>query len=385
MNGMIDNVSPALSQPAAAPTSGPLADYLSRVERGALKADDAQRTVAEQLQALHEALSKQRKKSLLPIRKSQKSPRGIYLWGNVGRGKSMLMDVFFTHAPVVKKRRVHFHRFMQETHARIHALRQITGARGGSGDPVALYIDELKQSLTLLCFDELQATDVADATLIFRLFEGLFEAGVVIVSTSNHPPENLYTGGVQRERFDACTALLKEKMDVVALSSGADYRRVQLQSLTQSYCWPLGREAQAFAAHIIHTLAPGSMPEKTALEVHGRTLRFTMYAGNLMVASFQELCEAALGPADYLAIADGVEALLLTGVPTLTPEKRNEAKRFVTLIDALYEQKTKLFITAAAAPEQLYPSGDGSFEFQRTVSRLMEMQSANYLSTLRNG
>lgn len=344
-----------------------------------LRPDAAQAEVAERLQVLHDQLSDfYKKKSVLALSSKKPAPRSLYIWGNVGRGKSMLMDVFFEAAPLPAKRRVHFHRFMQEVHARIHLLRQKTQAVHGSGDPVALLIQELQAEVRLLCFDELQATDVADASLIFRLFEGLFAAGVVIVSTSNHPPANLYTGGVQRERFAKCTELLAKKMDVVPLTSPLDYRTQQLKSLQRTYFAPLGRDAEIFVEEVLKLLAPDTPPAPLRLSVHGRELALKAY-GDVVVASFAELCGAALGAADYLALADAAETVILTGIPLLTPEKRNEAKRFVTLIDALYEHRTHFICTASAPPEALYPEGDGSFEFRRTVSRLLEMQSERYL------
>jgi len=348
--------------------STPAKAYAALVADGRLQSDKAQAEAAGRLQALAEALGGRKRKNV----------PGLYLWGNVGRGKSMLMDLFFVHAPVEKKRRVHFHAFMQEVHARIHAIRGTPEYRKGGADPVMVLVQHLAGELQLLCFDELQATDVADASLIFRLFEGLMEAGVTIVSTSNHPPETLYTGGVQRERFAKLTSLIREKMEVVALTSPHDYRQNQAHALHRSYFWPLGLDAGRFVEEALNALAPGEKPQKKMLPVQGREVAVTLYGEGVARASFADLCETALGPADYLAIAQAAETLILTGVPLLTPEKRNEAKRFVTLIDTLYEAKARLLMTLAAPPAQLYPAGDGSFEFQRTVSRLAEMEGERY-------
>ena len=354
------------------PPQDPAHAYRALITARKIAEDAAQASVVQCLQGLYESLAHPPRRALL--RKAPQPPRSLYIWGNVGRGKSMLMDLFFNAVPVAEKRRVHFHKFMQETHAAIHRIRQT-----GQGDPVALYAAEVARATRLLCFDELQATDVADASILHRLFEGLFGGGVVIVSTSNHPPANLYTGGVQRERFQKFIGLLNEKMDIISLTSPHDYRTRQLRSLTRTWFTPLGRDADLFVEDTLARLTPGSSPRPTALTVQGRLVPLTAYGDSVALASFTQLCEAALGPADYLALAAAFETLVLTGIPVLTPEKRNEAKRFVTLIDALYESKVKLVATATAVPEALYPEGDGSFEFKRTVSRLAEMQSAAYL------
>jgi len=348
--------------------------------RGKEIADDpAQRHIISALEALRMQVVAISNASLLSrIFKSPAPINGLYIWGNVGRGKSMLMDIFYNNVPIEAKRRVHFHAFMQEVHDRIHALRQ-DGQRGQSGaDPVIMLAKQIAAETMLLCFDELQATDVADATLLYRLFSSLFEAGVIIVSTTNRPPETLYTGGVQAERFGKFIALLHERMQVVSLDSVSDYRLLQRKSVQQVYHWPL-QEAESFLKKTISELAQGQPPEPASLLVKGRTLTFTSYSGDIACFTFSELCEKPLGPADYLAIAERFDTVILTGIPQLSAEKRNEAKRFVTLVDALYEKGVRLICTAAVPPDQIYHSGDGSFEFHRTVSRLMEMQSARYL------
>lgn len=353
-----------------------LRQYRQRVERGEIQDDAAQREILAVLQRLCDALGVAPQGGLLSrlFGKAAPAPRGCYIWGNVGRGKSMLMDLFFAQAPVEKKRRIHFHAFMQEMHGRMHALRQ------QGRDPVTTLAAELAQETRLLCFDELQATDPADATVLLRLFTGLFAAGVVVVSTSNRPPESLYTGDVQAERFTPFIALIEERMQVLALSSATDYRHAQRASMKRVFFHPLGKEADAFVAQSIHHLCGEARPRRDEFVVQGRHLPFTLYAPDIGVFSFRELCAQALGPADYLAIAKRLDTVVLTGIPRLTPEMRNEAKRFVTLIDALYEQKVLLIATAAAAPEQLYTEGHGSFEFARTVSRLAEMQSEKYIN-----
>lgn len=356
--------------------------YDELVENGHIRNDDAQRGVLLELEKLLErpAQPAAKKPSLLGrwLNKSRaEAPvRGLYIWGNVGHGKSMLMDLFFAHVPLAQKRRVHFHAFMQEVHRRIHHLRL---DERYSGDPVVALAAQLAAETTLLCFDELQASDVADATLLYRLFQGLFSAGVTIVSTSNHPPATLYTGGVQRERFAKFIGLIEEKMQVMALSSDADYRHMQLKSLHKTYHFPLGREADAFIERVLEHICASTAPAEDRLSVQGRVTKFLRYDESIGRFTFAELCESALGPADYLALAKRLDTVILTGIPRLPPEKRNEAKRLVTLIDALYEHKVKLVCTAEVPPDAIYGEGDGGFEFRRTVSRLTEMQSEKYL------
>lgn len=366
---------------AEAPDQVILAAYEARVNEGLIKDDEAQRNV---IRYLERTLSHLRDSSgafhkFFGLGLPPENKTNLYIWGHVGRGKSMLMDLFFDAAPTPTKRRVHFHAFMQEVHGRLHFYRQNSGRNSSGADPVVVLARDIAKETSLLCFDELQATDVADATLLYRLFEGLFAAGVTIISTSNHPPASLYTGGIQRERFTKFITLLKDKMEVVSLSSPADYRYMQLRSLQKVYHPALGETADAFIEQVLEHLNAGSEPIYDMLVVQGRSLSFLAYPGKIGRFTFRELCEQPLGAADYLALANRLDTVILTDIPILTAEKRNEAKRFVTLIDTLYERKIKLICTAAAPPEQLYVEGDGSFEFARTVSRLVEMQSANYL------
>lgn len=372
------------SRPLLAATS-PKAAYETLVQQQVIECDMAQKAVLETLENLHrwivenKSASKARLLSKLQkFTEDKVTPQGIYIWGQVGRGKSMLMDIFFNTLPEIKKRRVHFHRFMQELHADFHQFRKKSTQKKTASDPIEQLVEKLTRDIDVLCFDELQATDVTDATLITRLFERLVARGVVVVCTSNRPPEELYTGGVQKERFDRLTQLLHAHFQVLSLESPYDYRLRQVQGLRQTYMHPLGAKAEAFIEDVLHHLAPAAKPTDLILSVHGRALKLHLFGERIGKASFKELCEKALGAADYLAIATALEILILTDIPALSTEKRNEAKRFVTLIDALYEHKTKLICTAAAAPENLYPKGDGSFEFARTVSRLIEMQSKAY-------
>ncbi|MGE3714564.1 MAG: cell division protein ZapE [Alphaproteobacteria bacterium] len=309
--------------------------------------------------------------------KSDEHPKAevLYIWGGDGRGKSMLMDLFFTHTPLEKKKRQHFHAFMQDVHARIHELRK---NRSGA-DPVRQLAKQMAAETRLLCFDELQAHDVADATLLFRLFDGLFNHGVTVVATSNRPPESLYTGEVQKERFDNFIHLIREHMAVATLDGPGDYRSTKEESTERRYFSPLGPAADSFISKTLSRICTEPTPAREILAVQGRNLKFSLYDGHIGRFSFADLCEKPLGAADYLAIAAHCDTIMLTDIPVLSPAKRNEAKRFVTLIDALYEGKNTVFFTAAATPERLYPEGDGAFEFKRTVSRLLEMQSEHWI------
>jgi cell division protein ZapE len=345
-----------------------------------IKDDSAQRDALAVLQALLDQLNHPLPRPswlgrVLRRAAPTDGQKGLYIWGNVGRGKSMLMDLFFEHITIPQKRRIHFHSFMLEIHARMHQLRL------QQQDPVIELVRQIASETRLLCFDELQATDVADATLLLRLFSGLFDAGVTIVSTSNHPPASLYTGGVQRERFAKFIALIESNMQVMALSSHADYRHVQIKSLERVYFSPLGSTADTFIQDVLQRVCDDKEPTDDMLSVQGRITRFRRYNDTIGYFTFAELCSVALGASDYLAIAKRLKTVILTDIPLLTPENRNEAKRFVTLIDILYEQRTKLICTAAATPEQLYIEGDGAFEFKRTVSRLAEMGSQTYLNS----
>lgn len=354
--------------------------YEALVGQGAIADDAAQRGVIELLEQTRAGLAEpQSTISKFFKRDKGNAQQSLYIWGDVGRGKSMLMDLFFELAPLNAKRRVHFHAFMQEVHEKMHQYRNHKSEKSNGADPVLMLARDIAKTTQLLCFDELQASDVADATLLFRLFEALFEAGVVIVSTSNHPPISLYTGGIQRERFAKFIALIEAEMRVASLNSRTDYRYVQLKSMQEVYFSPLGKEADAFLSHTLKNLDITQNPTPDMFVVQGRSIPFMLYPNHIGRFNFAMLCAGALGASDYQAIARRLKTVILTDIPKLSPEQRNEAKRFVTLIDCLYERKVKLICTAAVVPEEIYVEGDGSFEFARTVSRLVEMQSANYL------
>lgn len=355
-----------------------ITSYQKLVEQGRIQNDAAQQNLLTLLQEVLDRLLPARKRRLFEkiYKRGVTERTSLYIYGNVGRGKSMLMDLFFDAVPEnhIRKRRVHFHAFMQEVHARIHKLRL-----KGDGDPVAVLARELAEEAQLLCFDELQATDVADATFLYRLFDGLFAHNVCIVSTSNRPPSALYTGGVQAERFGKFINLIEEKMIIAALSSPDDYRYQQGNSDQQQfYYYPLDGGADKFIARTLETLGANTPPIKETLIVQGRQVVFSTYNSKIGFFTFHQLCETMLGAADYLAFSRRLGVVIITNIPKLQAEQRNEAKRFATLIDTLYERKVKLICTAAVAAEEIYGEGDGAFEFRRTVSRLAEMQSAGY-------
>ncbi len=364
--------------------SGPLAAYRALRREGKLRADPAQELAAEKLQSLRNALSGYRpesgrggwKERLGLARRTVDPPQGLYIFGGVGTGKSMLMDLFFAEAPVERKRRVHFHAFMQEVQDRLHHWRQAT--RGTRADPLPDLARALADEAWLLCFDEFHVVNIADAMILGRLFEQLFQSGVVVVATSNWPPERLYEGGLQREQFLGFIELLRERLDVLQIDSGVDYRLDRFKNLPV-YHAPLGPRADAALDEAFARLTAGAEPAPQRLTVKGRTIEVPEAAAGVARFDFAELCERPLGAGDYLAIARRYDAVVLSGVPRLGPHNRNEARRFMTLIDALYEHKVKLVIAADAPPERLYPQGDGAAEFQRTVSRLQEMRSAEYM------
>ena len=362
----------------------PLDRWQARVEAGVLAHDAGQEDAAKALTALHERLASWRPEGGL-FRKADPAPKGLYLWGGVGRGKSMLMDLFCAHAPVSPKRRVHFHEFMQDVHARIGAWRKLDASerrkrpehvRGAGDDPIPPVAKAIANTARLLCFDEFQVTDIADAMILGRLFEQLFERGIVVVATSNREPDDLYTNGLNRQLFLPFIAMLKDRLQVLEIDGGADHRLRQLKAAPVYYSPP---DPNAMDA-AWDRLTSGAVPQSCTLTVQGRAVAVPREAAGVARFTFPELCARPLGAADYLAIAARFHTVLIDDVPQLSPEQRNEAKRFVTLIDALYEAKTKLVMSAAAEPDALYPAGDGSFEFERTTSRLIEMRSEDYLA-----
>lgn len=346
-----------------------------RIAEGALKPDPQQTQIAERLELLRVWLEEHSgaRTGLLQglFGKTATAPKGLYLWGGVGRGKSMLMDMFCEATAITRKRRVHFHAFMQEAHHAMHTARQ-----KGVEDTLAPFAAQIVADLRLLAFDEMQISDITDAMIVGRLFEMLLAGGVVIVTTSNRPPDDLYKNGLNRASFVPFINLIRDRLDVVELESPQDYRQHRLAGL-QVYFSPAGKAGPAIDA-IWRDMVMGAAVAPLKLAVNGRQVELSHYANGAARASFWELCAQPLGPADYLAIAGAVRVLILEGIPQLSSSNYNEAKRFVILIDALYEARVRLICSAADEPERLYIEGAGSFEFARTASRLREMQSADW-------
>ena len=303
-------------------------------------------------------------------------PNGLYLVGEVGRGKSMLMDLFFEAADVPRKKRIHFHEFMQDAHRRFH---QIKRDNPEVDDPIPPLADMIAEEAALLCFDEFQVHDIVDAMILGRLFEALFARLVVLVATSNTAPDDLFKGQPGRDAFLPFIALLKKHLDVLELAAARDYRRERVHGLK---AWHVPADARADAAldHVFTELTAGIAPHASSLTITGRTLVVPHTAAGVARFDFSALCGVPLGPGDYLALATHYNTLLIDGIPRLSPDNFDEARRFVTLIDAMYEHRVKLYASAAALPDELYRSGTGAAIFERTASRLEEMQSEAYLA-----
>lgn len=365
-------------------SQGPLPLYRARRGTGTLKADPAQELAAEKLHSLWHALTDYRpatgqtgwRARLGLSRRADPAPQGLFIYGDVGRGKSMLMDLFFETAPVDAKVRVHFHAFMLSVHEKLHAIRRDAKSKGG--DEVAELARQIAAEGWLLCFDEFHVTDVTNAMILGRLFTALFDLGVVVVATSNWAPEDLYKDGLNRQLFLPFIALLKEKLDVLHLAAARDYRLARLMG-AKVYHYPLTAQTAEAMATTFADVTDHATPVATNLSAQGRRVDVPRSARGVAWFTFDELCAKPLGAADYLTIATHFHTLLLDYVPRLTDGQRNEAKRLMTLIDALYEHKVNTIIAAEVAPDRLYAEGTHAFEFQRSVSRLMEMQSQEYL------
>lgn len=370
---------------------GPVANLALRRAAGEIHADPVQERIVLRLQAVHDRLTAMAAHPARPGLlarlglsggpKPVSGPHGLYIWGPVGRGKSMLMDLFFADAPVAKKRRVHFHEFMLEVQERLHRRREELAAKGAppESDTIVPIAKAIAAETRLLCFDEFQVTNIADAMILGRLFETLFEEGITVIATSNRAPDDLYKNGLQRDRFLPFIELVKQRLEVLELGGDHDYRMGRLREF-DLYLTPLGKWANEKLDEAFRALSGGSDGEPRVLRTQGRDVDVPRAAPGVAMAHFLDWCAKPMGAADFLCIADNFHTVIVADIPKMGPDSQDKAVRFVTMIDTFYEKKVKFICSAAGSPQSLYPTGDGSFEFERTVSRLMEMQSPEYLT-----
>ena len=340
----------------------------------------------DELELYSEQMGKTGWKARLSISKLKRTmPKGVYIWGGVGCGKTMLMDLFFLNSKIVEKKKVHFHSFMQEVHRRIHSFREAQnfGKVSKDSDPIQALSRVISDQAWLLCFDEFHVTDIGDAMILGRLFESLFSRGVIIVTTSNRHPSELYEGGMQRERFLPFISLFLETLDVQELASGIDYRMNQ-DTKAGVYLIPCNDDTDKILEEIFFQLTGTNVWDPLTIKVSGHELEIPRAYGRIGFIEFSDLCEKPLGAGDYLEIARAFDTFIIKRIPCLGSENKDAALRFVILIDALYEYKVNLVCSAEVSPEELYIAGQGAFEFKRTVSRLLEMQSNEYIQLNHN-
>ena len=367
--------------------SGPLPAYRSMIANASLAADPAQAMAVDRLQDLWERLRDYDPGPAQPAGGSFLSrlmrrrhaeeyvPTGLYLVGEVGRGKSMLMDLFFDTADVARKQRIHFHRFIQGVHGRIHALRK---ARPEVSDPIPPVADQIAAEASLLCFDEFQVNDIADAMILGRLFQALFDRGVVVVTTSNTAPDDLFKGQPGRDAFLPFIGLIRQRLELLVMDGGRDYRRERLRGL-RTWQVPVDAMSRQALDKAFVRLTGGSAIRPVTLTVMGRDLVVPQASDGVARFDFDRLCNTALGAGDYLAIATTFHTLVVDGIPRLSPENFDQARRFIVLVDTLYDQRVKLIASADAPPDKLYQRGENAKMFERTASRLDEMQSEDWL------
>jgi cell division protein ZapE len=383
----MDKLTTPLQKTGPLQQTGPLPPYQAMIADGSLAADSAQAMAVDRLQDLWERLRDYDPKPVPAIgggllsrlmnrrHAEEYVPTGLYLVGEVGRGKSMLMDLFFETADVPRKQRIHFHRFIQNVHTRIHAHKR---AHPEVSDPIPPLADRIAAESTLLCFDEFQVNDIADAMILGRLFQALFDRGVVVVMTSNTPPDDLFKGQPGRDAFLPFIALIKQRLELVVMDGRRDYRRARMRGL-RTWQVPADAMARRELDKAFLRLTGGSAIRPVTLTVMGRDLVVPQAADGVARFDFNSLCDTALGAGDYLAIATNFHTLVLDGIPGLSPENYDQARRFIILVDTLYDQRVKLIASADATPDQLYQRGENAKMFERTASRLDEMQSEDWL------
>jgi cell division protein ZapE len=343
--------------------------YRQHLDKRGFLPDPSQQRAVERLQQLYEewsAYKKRRSSALKRLVVKPALPKGVYLWGAVGRGKSFLMDSFYLCLPVVRKRRVHFHHFMREIHREMNELK-------GSEDPIAEVAARTARRYRLVCFDEFHVSDIADAMILGRFLDQVMNRGVVFCMTSNYSPGELYPNGLQRERFMPAIALIKERLDVIEVDNGTDYRRLKMERLKVYHVGGDGEFARIFDE------LKDVEEEKQPLDVEGRAIPYRKRAGGLVWFDFQVLCGSARSYADYVDLSRRFHTVMLSGVPKMSPKNADAARRFTWLVDVFYDDRVNLVVSAEALPEELFTEGEHSAEFQRTVSRLHEMQSVDYL------
>ena len=351
--------------------------YTQQIARRGYKSDAVQLAVVDKLEELRSQLiaahSRGGLRRWLSSRTASKAGvRGLYLWGGVGRGKTWLMDLFYQSLPFPQRRRRHFHRFMHDVHAELRSLGEIEA-------PLEQVAERISREARVLCFDELFVSDIADAMILGGLFDALFRRGVTLVVTSNVPPRDLYKNGLQRDRFLPFIELVKQRLEVLELGGGQDYRMERLRNL-DVYLTPLGAWADKKLDEAFRAMTDGADGEPRVLRTQGRDVEVPRAAPGCAMAHFLDWCAKPMGAADFLCIAEHFHTVILAEIPKMGPDNRDKAARFVTMIDSFYEKKVKFVCSAATSPDKLYIDGDGAFEFQRTVSRLMEMQSPEYLA-----
>lgn len=343
------------------------------------KADDAQRCAVDRLQRAYDewvAFKSRRSSKFKRLINRPDVPRGLYMWGGVGRGKSFLMDSFYLVVPVVRKTRIHFHEFMRSVHRQLDELK-------GVADPLNEVARRIAKKYRLICFDEFHVSDIADAMILYNLLTALFENGVTFVITSNYAPDNLYPDGLHRDRMLPTIALLKSKLDVMNVDAGLDYRKRALEQV-ESYHTPLGAEADRALRHAFASIAE-TADEDTHIHIEAREIKALRHAGGVVWFDFATLCGGPRSQNDYLEIASRFHTVILSGIPCLSASMSSEARRFTWLIDVFYDNKVKLIMSAEVEPEALYTQGTLSNEFHRTVSRIVEMQSREYMQSERRG